>query len=237
MGLLDFFKRKPKDPSPRVTLKMTYRTPDGREIDVDSDEYREIQEEEARRREEERRRAAELQESYKEFLAGAGVDVESFYPERVIGDVLSVIRTVCPPMSRFDHGIAHSEPVISFSSPTRTGKVPKNVVSAHLSKEVFHEEPTSVPGITIPRYGDRLSITTSYLLDGRINKVDMVGTHGATSISLSIRNVKNALRITGGQVTSLDGYDVRALYPSAVPDDPDESVSLLWDEVDRLFDE
>lgn len=235
MGLLDFFKKKPKKVDPEVSLKMTYRTPDGREVDADSVEFRSIQEDAARRREEELRQREERQERNKEFLLSNGVDVDSFSPEKVITDAYAIIDGVCPPMARFDHGMRYEEPVITFSSPTKTGKMPKNVVTAHLGYEDILEVPTEFPGITLPEYGDAIRITLSYLASGLVNKADVSASHDGTFISINVRNASGALRITGGQVTIMDTDEVYALFPGEVPEDPNEAVSVLESEVALAF--
>lgn len=235
MGLLDFFRKKPKEPTAKVTLKMTYRTPDGREIDTDSDEFRAIQADAARQREEELRQREERQERNKAFLSDNGVDVDGFYPEKVVADAFAIIDGICPPMTRFDHGMRYEMPVVTFSSPTRTGKVPKNVVTAHLSHEDVREVPTEFPGVTVPEYGDMINITLHYLASGLVNKADVNASHGNTFISVNIRNVSGNLRITGGQVTLMKTNEVFALFPGEVPEDPGEAVAVLENEVDSAF--
>lgn len=235
MGLFDMFKRKPKKQAPKVSIKMTYRTPDGRDIDVDSDEFRAIQAEAARRREEEAREREERQRRNRSFLEENGVDVGSFTPEKIIADAFQVIDGVCPPMTRFDHGMRYETPNITFSPPTKTGKMPKNVVTAHLSHEDVHEVPTEFPGITRPEYGDMINITLHYLASGLVNKADVNASHAGRFISVSIRNASGGLRITGGQVTIMETGEVYALFPGEVPEERDEAVEVLEKEVSSAF--
>lgn len=238
MGLFGLFGKKKKSHKagkPKVSVQVMVRGADGRMVDADSPEFRRQQEEEKRRRLEEERERTARQESNRRFLAENGVDVDGFLPEMVVVDALMVVERVCPPMSRFDHGLRGEEPRITFSSPTRTGKVPKNVVEAYVSHEVVREVPSGVPGITRPEFGDRLSVSLSYIAPGVINKADLVGSHGGTLVSVSVRSRDGELMITGGQVTRLSDGSVQSLYPGEVPSDHDEAVAGLASEVEKAY--
>ena len=84
------------------------------------------------RSEEETAARREFQRKNRTFMEENGVDIGMFNEEKVMTDALRTIESMCPCMLRFDHGVSREEPEISFCSPTRTGKLPKNVVEVRV---------------------------------------------------------------------------------------------------------
>lgn len=205
-------------------------SPDAIEAPMDDDELQDEDDSELRR--EEARRAEELQRQNREFLEAHGVDVEVFTAEKAVTDALRTIESVCPCMLRFDHGLAGVEPEIAFSSPTKTGKLPKNVAEARVSYEVVRMVKDAF-GYEWPRYGDRIAVTISYLSDGRINKFDVYGSHRDKTIDVAIRRQGDVLLIT-----SAGTHDANGMWQSLCPNaDPStgELLEALAKEVERIY--
>lgn len=237
MGILGMLRRNPKGRSVKASIAMAYAQPDGRVVDVGSDVYRAMQAEAEKRRGEEQRQRVALQRMNRAFLEEHGVDVGRFTSEKAIADALAIIGEVCPPMTRFDHGIRGEAPFIEFNSPTGTGKVPKNVVTARLTHEDIREVPTGTRGITCPEYGDSLVVALHYLSNGSVNKADVSASHSGISISLAIRRVSDILRITGGRVILIKTGETRPLFHGGVPEVRGEAIEALEREVSALFHE
>lgn len=194
------------DPVEALDVKITVCGPDGKPIDFDSEEHRErmaLLEEEN----EKRRRESELnQRNNREFLAASGVDVDSFTPTKAIADALSVIDGCCPSMARFDRGLTKTKPTITFCSPTKTGRVPKNVVEASIVYDEFVERPVGVGDITASVREDSLSVRISYLSNGMVNKADLHGWHNRRGVGVSVRRSKDgSLVVTGAEKINFDG--------------------------------
>ena len=136
-----------------------------------------------------------LQRKNRAYMEENGIGVEMFTEEKVAADALRTIESVCPCMLRFDRGMSEEEPSISFCSPTKTGKMPKNVVEAR----IYHQDVKLLMdshGFELPEYGDSINVMISYLADGRINKVDIHGFHNGRSVSVSIRRRSGDLVMT-----------------------------------------
>lgn len=235
MGLLDIFKRKDKKKSPNISFEIKMTDANGNEIDADSEEYLREREERERRRAEDEARRAELQEANRQFLLDSGVDVNLFTPMKVIGDALSTIEQLCPTMGMFDHGLKDEEPLITYSSPTKTGKVPKNVVTAHLAHEVVEERYIGVGDLTVPEYGDSLQVSLSYLANGDLNKVDIVGWHEHHGISVSIRAAKGIPSITyAGLLDQAADRGWRSLCPFVDATSEDFAIAIAK-EIVRIY--
>lgn len=184
------------------------------------------------RKEEETRRAEELQLQNRELLKVHDVDVDMFTAEKVVTDVLWTIETMCPCMLKFDHGLANDGPMIFFSSPTKTGRVPKNVVEARISHEVVRMVGDSL-GYEWPQYGDRIGAIISYLSDGRINKLDVYGNHNGNIVDVAIRRQGDVLLITSAGARDANGM-WQSLCPSADPS-TGELLEALTKEVERVY--
>ena len=155
-----------------------------------------------------------------------------FDAEKVMTDSLRTIESICPCMLRFDRGISREEPHISFSSPTKTGKVPKNVVEAY----VCHEERrarTDRHGYEWFEYGDSLRVSISYLADGRINKFDVVGRHDGSVVNVAIRRKGDSLLMASAGTYGATG-EWQSLCPGADPSTGD-ILAALNEEVQRIY--
>lgn len=186
-----------------------------------------------RRRREDEERQAELQRQNRDFLEAYGIDVDMFGPEKVVADALRTIGEVCPCMLRFDHGLRREEPLVIYSSPTRSGKLPKNVVEAR----VRHEVVTTVrdaQGYEWPRHGDSIGVRISYLADGRINKFEVHGHHRDKSVSASIRRRGDELVLTSAGTVTLATGAWQSLCPGPDPT-PAELLEALDREVERIY--
>lgn len=180
-------------------------------------------------------RRRELQEANREFLKGAGVNIDMFTPNKVVTDAMVIIGGLCAPMSKFDHGLRHEEPIITFASPTKTGKVPKNVVEASLFHEVVRMVPSGIEGFPVPEYGDSIRISISYLASGEINKADIHGSHEGHMVSVGVRNVGGAPSIASAGVTdtaSFGTWQSLCVKPNATSD---ELFDALEKEVGRIY--
>ena len=189
-------------------------------------------EERGRRAEEDAAQRAALQDQNRAFLEANGIDVEMFDAEKVLTDVIRTIETTCPCMLRFDRGLSREMPTITFSSPTKTGKLPKNIVEARVSHEVVRMVKDSF-GYEWPRYGDRIGATISYLSDGRINKLDVFGNHRGKTVDVSIRRQGDALLITSAGTHNANGT-WQSLCPNADPS-TGELLEALTREVERIY--
>ena len=183
------------------------------------------------REEAERRR--ELQARNREFLESNGVDVGMFTAEKVVADVLRAIGEACPCMLRFDHGMAEDEPTICFSSPTRTGRLPKNVVEARVGHDVVETEVDGL-GYEWPRYGDSVGARISYLADGSINKLDVHGRHERGVVNASARRRGDGLVLTSVGTVDPETGMWQSLCPGADPT-PAEMLEALDGEVERIY--
>lgn len=185
-----------------------------------------------RRRDEEAAARLELQYKNRAYMEENGIDVEMFSEEKVMTDAVRTIESVCPCMLRFDQGMSSEEPSISFCSPTKTGKMPKNVVEAR----IYHQDVKMLKdsrGIEWPQYGDSINVMISYLADGRINKFDIHGLHNGSSISVSIRRRGDDLVMTSAGIVGETGA-WQSLCPGADPSAGD-LLKALTDEVDRIY--
>ena len=161
-----------------------------------------------------------------------GIDVEMFTEEKVVADALRTIESVCPCMLRFDRGMSEEEPSISFCSPTKTGKMPKNVVEAR----IYHQDVKLLMdshGFELSEYGDSINVMISYLADGRINKVDIHGFHNGRSVSVSIRRRSDDLVMTSAGTIGETGA-WQSLCPGADPSAGD-LFRALTKEVERIY--
>lgn len=139
----------------------------------------------------------------KEFLAANGVDVDQFTSKKVKAEALSVLHDICGPMAAFDNGLDAERPRIAYASPTKTGKIPKNVASGYLSNELVERKSCGVEGYDIERTLCSLTIGLDYLADGRINKAEVRGFYEGTFVTLSVRRSGDALRITSAGFQSV----------------------------------
>lgn len=174
----------------------------------------------------------ELQRKNRAYMEENGIDVEMFTEEKVAADALRTIESVCPCMLRFDRGMSEEEPSISFCSPTKTGKMPKNVVEAR----IYHQDVKLLMdshGFELPEYGDSINVMISYLADGRINKVDIHGFHNGRSVSVSIRRRSDDLVMTSAGTIGETGA-WQSLCPGADPSAGD-LFRALTKEVERIY--
>lgn len=232
MGLLDFFKKKDKAQPKKLNIEIVEEEKITEREEFYNNEYKAIQEERQRRLEEEEAKQRDLQEANRAFLEANGVNVELFDSRKVLDDALRTIEIVCPCMLRFDRGLSHEEPSIYFASPTKTGKVPKNVVDARL----WHDDPymrTDRFGFESYECGDSLSVAISYLADGRINKFDIRGRHKNSTVEVSIRRKGDALYIANAGAIGPTG-EWQSLCP-VVDASPEAILSALNEEVQRLY--
>ena len=174
----------------------------------------------------------ELQRKNRAYMKENGVDTDMFNEEKVMADALRTIDSICPCMLKFDSGINTEEPQISFCSPTRTGKLPKNVVEAR----IFHQDVKAVSdshGFEWQQYGDSVSVKISYLSDGRINKLDIHGLHESRSVSVSIRRRGDDLVMTSAGAVGETGA-WQSLCPG---DDPTagDLLEALNREIERIY--
>ena len=182
---------------------------------------------------EEAERRCELQARNREFLESNGVDVGMFTAEKVVADALRAIGEACPCMLRFDHGMADDEPTICFSSPTRTGRLPKNVVEARVGHDVVETEVDGL-GYEWPRYGDSVGARISYLADGSINKLDVHGRHERGVVNASARRRGDGLVLTSVGTVDPETGMWQSLCPGADPT-PAEMLEALDGEVERIY--
>lgn len=235
MGLLDFFK-KPKTQEPKVSIKVIYRDADGNEIDTDSEEFRREQEELERLERERKQKQDQQQAENRLFLSEAGVNIESFTPERVISDAIALIGSVCPPMQAYHCDLRKSEPNIVFSSPTKTGKVPKNVVVAHMSHDEVIERPSGIEGFPHLEHGDSLIVHLHYLSDGSINMADIYGWHAHFGQGVIIRRFGDEHRIVEVKRAAPKSEGVwTSLYKNPKPDSNDIGLEQLEKSVRHIF--
>ena len=174
----------------------------------------------------------ELQRKNRAYMEENGIDVRMFTEEKVAADALRTIESVCPCMLRFDRGMSEEEPSISFCSPTKTGKMPKNVVEAR----IYHQDVKLLMdshGFELPEYGDSINVRISYLADGRINKVDIHGFHNGRSVSVSIRRRSDDLVMTSAGTVGETGA-WQSLCPGADPSAGD-LLKALVEEVERIY--
>lgn len=174
----------------------------------------------------------ELQRKNRAYMEENGIDVEMFTEEKVAADALRTIESVCPCMLRFDRGMSEEEPSISFCSPTKTGKMPKNVVEAR----IYHQDVKLLMdshGFELPEYSDSINVMISYLADGRINKVDIHGFHNGSSVSVSIRRRSDGLVMTSAGIVGETGV-WQSLCPGADPSAGD-LFKALTKEVERIY--
>lgn len=232
MGLFDFLKKNEKAPLKGLKVEIVEHDNMKEREEFYKQEYMAIQEERQRRLEEEEAKQRELQEANRAFLEANGINVELFDVEKVLDDALRTIEIVCPCMLRFDRGLSHEEPSIYFASPTKTGKVPKNVVEARLA----HNDPYSRTdrfGFEGYEPGDYLSVSISYLSDGRINKFEVRGSHLNSTVEVSIRRKGDALHIANAGTVGPTG-EWQSLCPST--DASSEAIlNALNQEVQRLY--
>ena len=232
MGLFDFLKKKEKAPLKGLKVEIVEHDNMKEREEFYKQEYMAIQEERQRRLEEEEAKQRELQEANRAFLEENGINVELFTADKVLDDALRTIEIVCPCMLRFDRGLSHEEPSIFFASPTKTGKVPKNVVEARLS----HNDPYSRTdrfGFEDYEPGDYLGVSISYLADGRINKLDVHGSHKNSTVDVSIRRKGDALYIASAGTIGPTGV-WQSLCPSG-DQSHDAILAALNEEVQRLY--
>lgn len=232
MGLFDFFKKKSERRDGGARTGLSCRGIDGSPADFNDEEFRREREEQERRAEEDAARQREFQNANRSFMLDNGVDVDMFDAEKVMTDSLRTIESICPCMLRFDRGISREEPHISFSSPTKTGKVPKNVVEAY----VCHEERrarTDRHGYEWFEYGDSLRVSISYLADGRINKFDVVGRHDGSVVNVAIRRKGDSLLMASAGTYGATG-EWQSLCPGADPSTGD-MLAALNEEVQRIY--
>lgn len=185
-----------------------------------------------RRTEEETAARLELQRKNRAYMEENGVDTGMFNEEKVIADALRTIESMCPCMLKFDRGMSREEPRISFCSPTKTGKLPKNVVEAH----IYHQDVKTVRdshGFEWQQYGDSISVKISYLSDGRINKFDVHGLHESRSVNVSIRRRGDDLVMTSAGTVGETGA-WQSLCPGADPSAGD-LLEALNKEVERIY--
>lgn len=187
----------------------------------------------ARRAREEAERRREMQARNREFLGSNGVDVGMFTAEKVVADALGAIGEACPCMLRFDHGMADDEPTICFSSPTRTGRLPKNVVEARVGHDVVETE-VDERGYEWPRYGDSVGARISYLADGSINKLDVRGHHERGAVSASVRRRGDGLVLTSVGTVDPETGMWQSLCPGPDPT-PAELLEALGREIERIY--
>lgn len=225
MGLFDLFKRKPKAPGGDLGVRLVAH---GIEDELDEMDERAMAEQE-RIMEEEAARRRRLQEENRRFLEANGVNVEMFDGEKAISDTLEAIEAVCPCMLRFDRGLSRETPLIYYSSPTKTGKVPKNVVEAHLCHD---EQFDSFDALGSERSA-YISAKVSYLRDGRVNKIDLTGNYGSSVLSVAIRRSGDALVLTGAGTYGPIG-DWQSLCPCS-DQTPTAILAALNEEVRRIF--
>lgn len=183
-------------------------------------------------RDEEAAAQLDLQCKNRAYMEENGIDVELFAEEKVMADAMRTIESVCPCMLRFDRGMSSEEPRISFCSPTKTGKVPKNVAEAR----IYHQDVKVLKdshGIEWPQYGDSINVMISYLADGRINKFDIHGFHNGSSISVSIRRRGDDLVMTSAGIVGETGA-WQSLCPGADPSAGD-LFRALTKEVERIY--
>lgn len=174
----------------------------------------------------------ELQRKNRAYMEENGIDVEMFTEEKVVADALRTIESVCPCMLRFDRGMSSEQPSISFCSPTKTGKMPENVVEAR----ICHQDVKMLKdlhGFELPEYGDSINVGISYLADGRINKVDICGFHNGSSISVSIRRRSDDLVMTSAGIVGETGA-WQSLCPGANSSTGD-LFKALTKEVERIY--
>lgn len=236
MGLFNFFKKKPKEQKPEASVRVILRDADGNEIDTDSEEYKR-EREEWERLERERKISQEKQQTAnRQFLSEAGVDIDSFIPERVISDAIALIGSVCPPMQTYHCDLHKSEPNIVFSSPTKTGKVPKNVVVAHMSHDEVIERPSGIEGFPHLEYGDSLIVHLHYLSDGSVNMADIYGWHAHFGQGVIIRRFGDEHRIVEVKRVAPKSDGVwTSLYKNPKPDSNDIGLEQLEKSVRHIF--
>ena len=174
----------------------------------------------------------ELQCKNRAYMEENGIDVEMFTREKVMTDALRAIESVCPCMLRFDQGMSCEEPSISFCSPTKTGKMPKNVVEVRICHQDVKVLKDSY-GIELPQYGDSINVLISYLADGRINKLDIHGFHNGNSVSVSIRRRGDDLAMTSAGTVGETGT-WQSLCPGIDPSAGD-LFKALTKEVERIY--
>lgn len=223
MGFLDIFKKKPRKQNVNVSAGFILRDSDGNEMDLDSEkakiDYEKLQ-----------REAREREEAYKKeqsenvtFLRNSGVDVDLFTCDKAISDALAVINAVCPPMRRFDVGLTKAEPNIVFSAPTKTGKVPKNVVEAYVS-HIRGER------------GDNLGVQLHYLSDGTINMVNIYGWYKHYGQGVKIRRFGDEYRIVEVKRMDPDGSGEWSIqYKNQKPETNNEAIEELAKSVKYVF--
>lgn len=236
MGLFNFFKKKPKEQKPEASVRVILRDADGNEIDTDSEEYKR-EREEWERLERERKISQEKQQTAnRQFLSEAGVDIDSFIPERVISDAIALIGSVCPPMQTYHCDLRKSEPNIVFSSPTKTGKVPKNVVVAHMSHDEVIERPSGIEGFPHLEYGDSLIVHLHYLSDGSVNMADIYGWHAHFGQGVIIRRFGDEHRVVEVKRVAPKSDGVwTSLYKNPKPDSNDIGLEQLEKSVRHIF--
>lgn len=199
----------------------------------DGDDGGEDGDDRALRAREEAERRRELQARNREFLESNGVDVGMFTAEKVVADALRAIGEACPCMLRFDHGMAEDEPTICFSSPTRTGRLPKNVVEARVGHDVVETEADEF-GYEWPRYGDSIGARISYFADGSINKLDVHGRHERGVVNASARRRGDGLVLTSVGTVDPETGMWQSLCPGPDPT-PAELLEALDREVERIY--
>ena len=236
MGLLNLFKKKPKNDGPKVTVKVIYRDAVGNEIDTDSEEYKR-QKAEWEREERERKRIYEQEQaSNRAFLSESGVDVESFTTERVVSDAIALISDVCFPMQMYHCDLRKSDPDIVFSSPTKTGKVPKNVAVVHMNNDEVIEKPSSIEGFPHLEHGDSLIVHLHYLANGTINMADIYGWHEHYGQGVIIRRFGDEHRIVEVKRTAPNGEGVwTSQYKNPKPESNDTGLEQLEKSVRYIF--
>lgn len=233
MGLLDLFRKKPKSIEPNVSVRVMVRGKSGEMIDADSDEAKR-EWDEWQRGERERKRAYDAEQAAnRSFLEGAGVDVSAFSPERVLADARDVVSSACPPMGVYCGRLQAAEPDIVFSAPTKTGKVPKNVVVVHIATETMVETPGSTHKF---KEVDNIIIHLRYLADGSVNMADIYGWHEKIGQGVLIRRIDGELRIVEIRRTSPEGIGTwETLFKDQKPVDNGTAVARLEDSVAVIF--
>lgn len=155
--------------------------------------------EEARRREE---GWAQRQRDNRDFLVRNGVDVDIFTAEKGVADVRGLLASLCAPLMSFRPSLSDVESRVMYSDPTKTGRVPKNVASVHMSKDTSMEDfDAGLIGVA----SDALSASVDYLADGTVNKADIIRWHAHHGAIVRIRTVRGARRVT--HVETNTGYD------------------------------
>ena len=239
--MFDFLGKKPKGKDLKVTVKMTLRGADSTVVDIGSAEFRRSQEEWELLERERKRAQEKKQAENRSFLSEAGVDVAAYTPGQVISDAITLIDSKCPSMQTYNCDLHQSEPDIVFSSLTKTGRVPKNVVVAHIFTNEMRVGPLDIE--ESPHFGnvfglidDNLIVHLHYLADGTINMAEVFGWHAQNGQGVIIRRFGDEHRIVEVKISEPKGEKLwTSLYKNPKPVSNDIGLMQLDKSVRHIF--